>query len=223
MTKPFPQDWKHALIVVAHPDDPEYGMAAAVAKWTRQGKQVTYVLASSGEAGIEGMDPREAGPLREEEQRRAGLHVGVKTLVWLDEPDSRLSESPTLTESIRGALDAHPAEVVISTYRGPEWAPGMPNQADHTAVGEATVEALKGRDVWHFENGPGPTHHEFVDDEDVHAAIRSLAEHQMYLAVLDPATPVKTQARAQIYRSVARNGVDNRVHFRLISGPKMNS
>ena len=48
-------------------------------------------------------------------------------------------------------------------------------------------------------------------------AVESLAEHRQYLSVLDPATPVKTQARAQVYRSVARSREDNRVHFRLMN------
>lgn len=217
MTLPFPEDWNHALVVVAHPDDPEYGMAAAVAKWTREGKRVTYVLASSGEAGIEGMDPEEAGPVREEEQRRSGAQVGVRELVWLDLPDGDLAESPTLDEALRQVLDAYPAEVVVTTYGGPEFEPGLPNQPDHIAVNEALAEILAGKSVWLFENGPAPTHHVLVKDEDVQAAIRALAEHQVYLSVLDPATPVKTQARAQVYRSVARSREDNRVHFRLMN------
>lgn len=217
MTLPFPEDWNHALVVVAHPDDPEYGMAAAVAKWTREGKRVTYVLASSGEAGIEGMDPEEAGPVREEEQRRSGAQVGVRELVWLDLPDGDLADSPTLDEALRQVLDAYPAEVVVTTYGGPEFEPGLPNQPDHIAVNEALAEILAGKRVWLFENGPAPTHHVLVEDEDVQAAIRALAEHQVYLSVLDPATPVKTQARAQVYRSVARSREDNRVHFRLMN------
>lgn len=217
MTLPFPEDWNHALVVVAHPDDPEYGMAAAVAKWTREGKRVTYVLASSGEAGIEGMDPEEAGPVREEEQRRSGAQVGVRELVWLDLPDGDLADSPTLDEALRQVLDAYPAEVVVTTYGGPEFEPDLPNQPDHIAVNEALAEILAGKSVWLFENGPAPTHHVLVEDEDVQAAIRALAEHQVYLSVLDPATPVKTQARAQVYRSVARSREDNRVHFRLMN------
>lgn len=217
MTLPFPEDWNHALVVVAHPDYPEYGMAAAVAKWTREGKRVTYVLATSGEAGIEGMDPAEAGPIREEEQRRSGAQVGVRELVWLDLPDGRLTETPELDEALRQVLDAYPAEVVVTTYGGPEFAPDLPNQPDHIAVNRALAEILSGKRVWLFENGPEPTHHVFVDDEDVHAAIRALAEHQVYLSVLDPATPVKSQARAQVYRSVARRRDDNRVHFRLMN------
>ena len=47
----FPEDWDRGLAVVAHPDDMEYGAAAAVARWTRQGKTFGYVLVSDGEAG----------------------------------------------------------------------------------------------------------------------------------------------------------------------------
>lgn len=194
-------------------------MAAAVNRWTREGKKVTYILATSGEAGIEGMAPTQAGPLREEEQRRSAAQVGVKTLVWLDLPDSKLAETPHLTESIRQAIDAYPAEVVIATYGGPEWAPGIPNQADHTAVSEAVREVLKGRNVWHFENGPGATHHVRVDDADLQAAVDSLAEHRVYLSVLDPQTPVLIQARNQIYRSVARDAYENKVHFTQVDAP----
>ena len=67
---PMPDDWQRALVVAAHPDDIEYGAAAAVAVWTAAGKEVHYLLATRGEAGIAGMPPAEAGPLREEEERR---------------------------------------------------------------------------------------------------------------------------------------------------------
>ena len=47
-----PEDWDTALAVVAHPDDIEYGAASAVARWTAQGKSISYLGASRGEAGI---------------------------------------------------------------------------------------------------------------------------------------------------------------------------
>ncbi|MGE6738176.1 PIG-L deacetylase family protein, partial [Streptomyces sp. NPDC059900] len=52
---PLPEDWERCLAVAAHPDDIEYGAASAVARWTAQGKRVTYLLATRGEAGIDGM------------------------------------------------------------------------------------------------------------------------------------------------------------------------
>ena len=66
--EPVVEDWERALCVVAHPDDLEYGAAAAIAVWTDAGKSVSYVLATRGEAGIDGIEPSRAGPLRESEQ-----------------------------------------------------------------------------------------------------------------------------------------------------------
>ena len=71
------EDWKRGLAIVAHPDDMEFGAAAAVARWTAQGKEIVYALVTSGEAGIDGMDPAESAPLREEEQRASAAIVGV--------------------------------------------------------------------------------------------------------------------------------------------------
>ncbi len=69
--KPMPEDWDRAVAVVAHPDDLEYGVASAVARWTRQGKQVSYLLVTRGEAGIADMPPDKVAPLRVEEERRS--------------------------------------------------------------------------------------------------------------------------------------------------------
>lgn len=46
------EDWSRVLCVVAHPDDMEYGSSAAVAAWTARGVEVTYLLLTSGEAGM---------------------------------------------------------------------------------------------------------------------------------------------------------------------------
>ncbi len=58
--EPIPEDWQRGLVIVAHPDDIEYGAAAAVARWTDQGKDIRYVLVTSGEAGIAGLNPGSA-------------------------------------------------------------------------------------------------------------------------------------------------------------------
>ena len=51
----MPDDWQRALVVAAHPDDIEYGLAAVVAVWTAAGKEVHYLLATRGEAGMAGV------------------------------------------------------------------------------------------------------------------------------------------------------------------------
>ena len=68
------------LCVVAHPDDMEYGGSAAVARWTRRGATVSYLLLTAGEAGIRDCDPRDVATLRQREQEAACHAVGVTDL-----------------------------------------------------------------------------------------------------------------------------------------------
>ena len=76
----LPEDWDTMLAIAAHPDDLEYGAASAIARWTSQGKQVIYLMVTSGEAGIDAMTPDEAGPLREKEELASAAVVGVATV-----------------------------------------------------------------------------------------------------------------------------------------------
>jgi LmbE family N-acetylglucosaminyl deacetylase len=198
--QPFPTDWRSALILVPHPDDTEYGCSAAVAKWTSQGKHVRYALACRGEAGIEGMPPHEAGPLREEEQRTSSAIVGVDDVDFWEFPDSQIFNTPELRAKIAETITECAPDVVITLYSGPEWGPGAPNQRDHIEFANAVAAAfdsLPNKPQWLFEHGPYGTHGEAVDGF-IDAAVASLAAHHVYLSVLDPKTPVHEQARKQI-------------------------
>src|SRR3954453_815815 len=201
MLEPFPTEWRTALLLVPHPDDPEYGCAAAVAKWTAQGKTVYYALAGRGEGGIAGMPPEEAGPLREAEERRSAAIVGVRDLQFWDFPDSRIRDTPELRAKIADTITALAPDVVLTIYSGPEWAPGVPNQRDHIEFSNAVAAAydsLNDPPRWLFENGPEPTNYEVVDDYYIDVTVASLAAHEEYLSVLDPGTPVLEQARKQV-------------------------
>lgn len=191
----FPEDWDRALAVVAHPDDMEYGAASAVARWTTQGKAVSYVLVSSGEAGIRSLAPEECGPIRCEEQRASCRVVGVTDLEFLGFPDGRIVEGLELREAITGAIRRYRPDVVLSinfrdSWGGPSW-----NHADHRGVGRAILDAVRdaanpwcfpGRgDAWEvrfaaFNGSPHPTH--YVDTSaTIDAGIRSLECHRTYL------------------------------------------
>lgn len=203
--RPFPDDWRSALVLVPHPDDPEYGVAAAVAKWTASGRSVVYALASSGERGIEGMAPERAGPLREGEQRASAAIVGVEDVRFWGFPDSRIRDCAELRARITATIAELAPDVVVCIYGGPEWAPGEPNQRDHVEFAAAVLEAYDGipdPPRWLFENGPDATHGEPVDGF-VEAAVASLSAHRVYLEVLDPETPVEQQAREQVDASTA--------------------
>jgi LmbE family N-acetylglucosaminyl deacetylase len=194
--QPIPEDWNSAVAIVAHPDDLEYGAAAAVARWTRQGKSVAYVLASSGEAGIAGRDPAQVGPLREQEERDSAELVGVREIVFLGHPDGLIEYGIPLRRDLAGALRRFQPEVVITMSFDLTWGEDGPvNHADHRAVGLATLDACRdAANEWVFSDlGPpctsikhayvgsaDPTH--FVDVTDtIEAGIASLRAHEAYL------------------------------------------
>ncbi|MGB2922831.1 MAG: PIG-L family deacetylase [Mycobacterium sp.] len=198
--QPFPTDWRTALVLVPHPDDPEYGIGAAVAAWTASGKTVHYALATRGEAGIEGMPPEQAAPVREAEQRRSAAVVGVHDVRFWDFPDGQVRDTPRLRAQIAETIGEIAPEVVITIYSGPRWAPDAPNQADHIEFANAVAAAfdsLPNPPRWLFENGPEATHGQPVDGF-VDAAVASLAAHEVYLQILDPDTPAIEQARTQV-------------------------
>ncbi|HZA10679.1 PIG-L family deacetylase [Mycobacterium sp.] len=198
----FPSDWHSAVVFMPHPDDPEYGMSAAVAKWTSAGRTVRYVFACRGEAGIEGMAPDETARVREAEQRRAAAIVGVHDVDFWDVPDSNIRDTAELRARIAGTITALKPDVVVTIYGGPQWAPEAPNQRDHMEFSAATLAAydqLSDPPRWLFSSGPGGTYLESVDGF-VDVAIESLAAHDKYLSVIDPETPVIEQARRQVGR-----------------------
>jgi LmbE family N-acetylglucosaminyl deacetylase len=142
--EPMPEDWERAVAVVAHPDDLEYGAASAVARWTGQGKQVVYVLATRGEAGIEGMAPDVVGPLRVDEERRSAALVGVSEVDFLDHADGLVEYGIPLRRDLAAALRRHRPDVVITMNFDLTWGEEGPvNHSDHRAVGLATVDACR--------------------------------------------------------------------------------
>jgi len=142
---PVPEDWNSALVVVAHPDDIEFcGAAGAVARWVRQGKTIVYALLTSGEAGIDGVDPARTGPVREREQLRSCAAVGVDRVEFLHRADGYLENGIALREPIVRMLRRYRPEVVVTLNYRPRWGHrgGELNQPDHVAAGHALVGAL---------------------------------------------------------------------------------
>jgi len=137
------ESWTSALCVVAHPDDLEFGTAAAVARWTDQGKTVAYAMVTSGEAGIDGMEPDEAQRVREAEQIESAKIVGVDAVEFLGLPDGVLEYGVPLRRAICAAVRRHKPEIVITNNFRDTWGGQALNQADHIATGRATLDAVR--------------------------------------------------------------------------------
>jgi LmbE family N-acetylglucosaminyl deacetylase len=195
--QPMPEDWERAVAVVAHPDDLEYGVASAVARWTSQGKEVAYVLVTQGEAGIAGLAPDKSGPLRAEEERRSAAVVGVREVGFLGHQDGIVEYGVPLRRDLAAAFRRLNPDVVITMSFDLTWAENGPvNHSDHRAVGLAVLDACRdAANGWVFpEAGPpstgirdayvaasgDPTH--FVDvTASIDAGVASLREHRAYL------------------------------------------
>jgi LmbE family N-acetylglucosaminyl deacetylase len=235
----MPDDWQRALVVAAHPDDIEYGAAAAVAVWTAAGKEVHYLLATRGEAGIAGMPPAEAGPLREGEERRSAAVVGVSEVEFLDHRDGVLVEGPELRRDLAGAIRRHRPELVVTMYGGDTWTlpgvtPAALNSADHRALTRSVLDAVAdAANEWIFPDLPeepwrgvqyiavqalgADAPHALDVGAGVEAAVASLASHAAYLAALST-EPVEEQARRQIDMATLAEDGGRRVGFTLYWG-----
>ena len=141
--EPLDESFERVLVVVAHPDDIEYGTAAAVDRWTTAGKTVTYLLATRGEAGIDTIAPEEAGPLRAQEERDSASEVGVDIVEFLDYDDGVVVYGTDLRRDIARVIRHRRPEVVVTLTHDEVFASGMPNQADHRAVGLAALDAAR--------------------------------------------------------------------------------
>ena len=139
----FTEEFERGLAVVAHPDDLEYGGAAAIARWTAQGRHIAYLLATRGEAGIDTLPPAECGPLREAEQRAAAAEVGVDVVEFLDHPDGLIAYGVPLRRDIAAAIRRHRPDVVITINHHDTFPGGHFNMADHRAVGQAALDAVR--------------------------------------------------------------------------------
>jgi len=193
----LPDDWARAVAVAAHPDDLEYGAASAIARWTGRGKEVSYVLVTDGEAGIDGMAPRQAGPLRQQEERRSAAVVGVEHVEFLGHPDGLVEVGIPLRRDIAGAFRRLKPDLVITGSFELTWGESGPvNHADHRATGLAVLDACRDAanrwlfldqgDPWsgikhvYVAGSSSPTH--FVDvGETLDAGVASLREHRAYL------------------------------------------
>ena len=211
MTGPLddmPTDWQRCLAIVAHPDDLEYGAAAAVATWTDRGADVTYLLVTRGEDGIDGIEPARCAPLREQEQRAGAEVVGVRTVEFLEHRDGVIEYGLALRRDLAAAIRRYRPELVLTlnhhdTLGGTYW-----NSPDHRAVGRATLDAAgdagnrwiftdladDGLEPWDgvrwvaVAGSPHPTHAVDVS-EGFERGVRSLLAHRSYIQGLTDEDP----------------------------------
>ncbi len=220
---------------MAHPDDLEYGAASAIARWTSQGKQVSYVLVTRGEAGIDSMSPEDAAPVREEEERKSARLVGVEDVAFLSYRDGTIEYGLPLRRDITREIRRHRPDIIITLNYHLAWNGAVLNMADHRWVGLAVLDASRdagnrwifpelledGLELWNevrmvcFSGSPRPTHAvdvtSFLD-----RGIDSLKHHRVYLANLSKAFDAEAFLRKNATETGKRLGSRFAVSFEVI-------
>ncbi len=132
------------LIVVAHPDDLDFGCAGSTASWTAEGHDVVYCLATDGEAGgfDESMSREEMARIRRKEQTAAAAVVGVSELHFLGFPDGRVQSDLELRKAISRTIRQTEPDRVVGQSPQRDLNRIYPSHPDHLAVGDATLCAV---------------------------------------------------------------------------------
>jgi LmbE family N-acetylglucosaminyl deacetylase len=133
------------LVITAHPDDADFGVAGSVARWVREGTVARLVCCTSGDAGSDDArtDPLELAALREREQRDAAAIVGYESVTYLHQPDGALANDLALREQLVRILRTfRPDTVAAPDPTVIIHDDGFIQHVDHRAAAMAAVDAV---------------------------------------------------------------------------------
>ena len=143
---------KHAdiLVISPHPGDAEFGAAGTVAKLSGEGKNIVYIICTTGEKGTDDINikPVELTLIREQEQKEAAEVLGVKEVIFLKYPDQELEDTPEFRKKIVRLIRTYQPELIITSdpYRKYIW------HRDHRITGRVVLDAVfpYSRDIWSY-------------------------------------------------------------------------
>jgi LmbE family N-acetylglucosaminyl deacetylase len=134
-----------AMVIVAHPDDPEFFCGGTIALWCTHGTEMSYLILTNGNKGSDDpeMTPEKLTATRKEEQRAAADVLGVKRVIYFDEPDGELQPTLDLRHRIVAEIRRYKPEVIITQDPSRYFHANVYiNHADHRAAGQAAIDAI---------------------------------------------------------------------------------
>lgn len=144
----LPENWDQAqkiLVVLAHPDDPEFFLGATIARWTKAGHLVEYCLLTRGDKGSDDleMDPAKLSKIREAEEITAAAILGVHSVEFLEFFDGYLVPDLSTRKAVTRAIRQHKPDILVScdpTNLFPN--ENYINHPDHRAAGQISLDAV---------------------------------------------------------------------------------
>jgi LmbE family N-acetylglucosaminyl deacetylase len=133
------------MIIVAHPDDPEFFCGGLIATWCAAGSQVSYLILTNGDKGSDNpeMVPEKLITIRREEQQAAADVLGVKQVIFFNEPDGELRPTLELRKNVVAEIRRWKPDAVIALDPTRYFSGNIRvNHADHRAAGEVALDAI---------------------------------------------------------------------------------
>jgi LmbE family N-acetylglucosaminyl deacetylase len=144
MAEEQPRVLDKVMVILAHPDDPEFFCGATIARFAREGKHVRYCLLTCGDKGSDdpGMTHDRLCAIRNEEQANAARVLGVRDLVWLNYPDGDLVPTPEARLRVAREIRSFKPDIVVTCDPTRMYSPFGINHSDHRAAGQITLDAI---------------------------------------------------------------------------------
>lgn len=142
------EDWqtpKEILIILAHPDDPEFFLGATIARWINVGHRVRYLLLTKGDKGADDINltAADVARIRVEEQHLAAEFLGVTSVDFLDYEDGYLIPDLQMRKEVVRFIRKYRPHILVTCdpanlFPSPQYI----NHPDHRNAGQVVVDAV---------------------------------------------------------------------------------
>jgi len=133
------------LVVLAHPDDPEFFCGGTLSKWDQEGHNISYCLLTKGDKGINEKfrGSENIQKLRIEEQYKAAKLLGVKQIIFLDNEDGYLTPNLDLRKEVASVIRKLKPDIVVTCDPTNYYIrDSYINHPDHRAAGQVVIDAV---------------------------------------------------------------------------------
>ena len=144
-----PGIWKESqniLVILAHPDDPEFFCGGTLARWAQAGHHITFYLLTCGDKGRNDHNKDIPGDelceLRHQEEYAAASVIGAEAVHFLDRDDGTLIPDLDLRRDVVRIIRQMKPDILVTCDPQNLFASYGLNHPDHRAAGQVVIDAV---------------------------------------------------------------------------------
>jgi len=142
-----PDAWEGSqkiLVILAHPDDPEFFCGATLVRWVQAGHEIHYCILTCGDKGGDlSLTSSQLCSIRHAEQLKAAAVIGVKSVHFLDREDGYLLPTIDLRRDVvRAIRQIRPGILVTCDPTNLFVRENYLNHPDHRYAGQVVLDAV---------------------------------------------------------------------------------